>query len=202
MTAMALQDAAGRRRSPPTLPGYHAGCPPRNKGLRYSADPPSVEEIIAVMRQAGTTTQGLRARALIVVLWRAGLRIGEALALGERDLDERRGSVLHLDELRLRSNELGTVASDEALRVNNQTLSRVPGDPVASNRLGIALLALGRHAEAEEVLVSAVKAHPDNRIAARRLVEARAKLSRTQAPPRSVRRASARHVAQQVHVVT
>src|SRR4051795_3307203 len=46
------------------------------------------------MRQAGTTTQGLRMRALIVVMWRAGLRIGEALALSESDLDERRGSLL------------------------------------------------------------------------------------------------------------
>jgi site-specific recombinase XerD len=35
-----------------------------------------------------------RACALIVVLWRAGLRIHEALALGEADLDARRGSLL------------------------------------------------------------------------------------------------------------
>ena len=34
-----LLDAAGRRRSPATLPGYHAGRPPRNKGRRYPADP-------------------------------------------------------------------------------------------------------------------------------------------------------------------
>src|SRR3954447_9720448 len=94
MTAIVLLDAAGRRRSPATLPGYHAGRPPRNKGLRYPADPPSVEEIVAVMREAGTSAQGLRARALVVILWRAGLRIGEALALTEGDLDERRGSVL------------------------------------------------------------------------------------------------------------
>ena len=33
-------------------------------------------------------------RALIVVLWRAGLRIGEALALTETDLDPQRGSIL------------------------------------------------------------------------------------------------------------
>ena len=31
---------------------------------------------------------------LIVILWRAGLRIHEALALSEADLDRRRGSVL------------------------------------------------------------------------------------------------------------
>jgi hypothetical protein len=31
-------DAAGRRRSPATLPQFHAGRPPRNKGMRYPAD--------------------------------------------------------------------------------------------------------------------------------------------------------------------
>jgi hypothetical protein len=31
-----LLDAAGRRRSPATLPEFHAGRPPRNKGMRYS----------------------------------------------------------------------------------------------------------------------------------------------------------------------
>jgi hypothetical protein len=47
-------DCAGRRRSPATVPGYHRGRPPRNKGLRYPADPPSVEEIISVMRAPAT----------------------------------------------------------------------------------------------------------------------------------------------------
>jgi integrase len=89
-----LLDAAGHRRQPVTLPGYHAGRPPRNKGRRYPADPPTVEEIIAVMRTAGAGHDGVRLRALIVVLWRAGLRIGEALALAETDLDARRGAVL------------------------------------------------------------------------------------------------------------
>jgi site-specific recombinase XerD len=79
---------------PATLPGFHAGRPPRNKGRRYPADPPTVEEIVAVMRQAGTAPHGLRMRGLIVVLWRAGLRIHEALALTEADLDARRGAVL------------------------------------------------------------------------------------------------------------
>ena len=81
-----LLDAAGRRRQPVTLPGYHAGRPPRNKGRRYPADPPTIEEIIAVMRTAGAGPDGMRLRGLIVVLWRAGLRIGEALALAETDL--------------------------------------------------------------------------------------------------------------------
>jgi site-specific recombinase XerD len=94
MTVPAVLDSAGRRRSPATLPGYHAGRPPRNKGQRYPADPPTVEEIVAVMRLTGEHPHGWRLRALIVVLWRAGLRIHEALALAERDLDPRRGSLL------------------------------------------------------------------------------------------------------------
>jgi integrase len=89
-----LLDRAGRRRSPATLPGFHAGHAPGNKGLRYPADPPKVEEIIAVMRAAGEAAHGRRLRGLIVIMWRAGLRIQEALALTEGDLDQRRGSVL------------------------------------------------------------------------------------------------------------
>ncbi len=47
-----------------------------------------------MMRQAGEADHGPRLRALIVVLWRAGLRIGEAMALTEPDLDPARGSLL------------------------------------------------------------------------------------------------------------
>ena len=53
-----------------------------------------VDEIVAVMRQAGGDRHGHRLNALIVVLWRAGLRINEALSLTETDLDQRRGSIL------------------------------------------------------------------------------------------------------------
>jgi site-specific recombinase XerD len=89
-----LLDRAGRPRSPATMPGFHAGRPPRNKGLRYPADPPKIEEIIAVMRAAGDSAHGRRLRGLIVILWRAGLRIQEALALAEANLDHRRGALL------------------------------------------------------------------------------------------------------------
>ncbi len=85
---------AGRRRSPATLSAFHAGRPPRNKGMRYPADPPTIEEIVSVMRHAGDGVHGLRLRGLIVVLWRAGLRICEALALAEDDRDPRRGTLL------------------------------------------------------------------------------------------------------------
>ena len=89
MSGSTLLDAAGRRRSPPTIPGYLSGRAPRNKGMRFPADPPRPEEIIRVMRQAGGDRHGLRVRALIAVLWRGGLRISEALIqrrLGHTDL--------------------------------------------------------------------------------------------------------------------
>lgn len=66
MLSCALLDCAGRRGSPATLSGFHRGRPPRNKGLRYPPDPPTVEEIIAVMRIAGNDADCLRLRALIV----------------------------------------------------------------------------------------------------------------------------------------
>lgn len=47
-----------------------------------------------MMRAAGDDPDGLRLRGLIVVLWRAGLRISEALALVETDLDQTRGAIL------------------------------------------------------------------------------------------------------------
>jgi site-specific recombinase XerD len=62
--------------------------------MRYPADPPNVEEIVAVMRAAGEKVGGLRLRALLIVMWRAGLRISEALALAETDLDSRAGSIV------------------------------------------------------------------------------------------------------------
>jgi site-specific recombinase XerD len=89
-----MLDATGRRRSPATLSGHHRGRRPRNKGRHCPADPPCVEEIVAVMRCAGDTAYGLRTRALIVPLWCAGLRITEALALAESDFDLARGGVL------------------------------------------------------------------------------------------------------------
>jgi len=94
MQSLSLLDRAGRRRSPATTSSFHKGLPPRNKGLRYPPDPPTVDEIVAVMRAAGDGPDGLRLRGVIVMLWRAGLRISEALALNEADLNPDRGAVL------------------------------------------------------------------------------------------------------------
>jgi site-specific recombinase XerC len=49
------------------------------------------------MRAADDSLEGVRLRGIIIVMWRAGLRIGEALALNETDLDPARGSLLVRD---------------------------------------------------------------------------------------------------------
>jgi integrase len=85
-----LLDATGHRRSP----AYHRGRQPGDKGEQYPTDPPTVEEIVAVMRTLSERADGHRLSALIVLLWRAGLRISEALTLHESDLDRSRGAVL------------------------------------------------------------------------------------------------------------
>jgi integrase len=71
----------------------YGGRPPRNKGVQYPADPATVDEIVSVMRHTRDNHHGFRLRAIIVVLWRAGLRVQEALALTEHDLDARRASL-------------------------------------------------------------------------------------------------------------
>jgi integrase len=67
--------------------------PPGNKGRTYPPDPPPVEEIVALLKGCPDSPNGRRLRALIIVLWRSGLRISEALALLENDLNPAAGSI-------------------------------------------------------------------------------------------------------------
>ena len=60
-----------------------------------------------MMRACASRPEGVRLRAVIVVLWRAGLRISEALALSESDLDRRRGAVLVRDRKGGKRREVG-----------------------------------------------------------------------------------------------
>ena len=57
--------------------------------MKYPAEPLNADEVKALIaRCSPRCPTGLRNRALIVVLWRAGLRIAEALSLEPRDLDD------------------------------------------------------------------------------------------------------------------
>jgi integrase len=139
---MELLDAAGRRRSPATLPRYHRRRPPRNKGMRYPADPPNVEEIVAVMRAAGYGLSGLRPRALVVLMWRAGLRISETLALAETDLDSRRGAVLVRSGKGGKRRESGwTTGPGNSSRRGSRHAARCPSGRSSAS-------CVGRHADA------------------------------------------------------
>jgi integrase len=130
-----VPDAAGHRRSRATMPGYHPGRAPRNKGLRYPADPPTIEEIVAAMRAAGDGPDGARPRALLVILWRAGLRISEALDLAESDLDRSRGAVLVRRGKGGRRREVGSPLISSATLMQSRWRTRVsPWSSPASAR--------------------------------------------------------------------
>ena len=94
MGSVVLLDAAGRRRSVATLPGHHCVRAPRNRACAIRPTRRRSRRSSRVMRHAGDRAHGVRLRGLIVVLWRAGLRISEALVLTESDLDEARGAIL------------------------------------------------------------------------------------------------------------
>jgi site-specific recombinase XerD len=67
----------------------------RRKGSRLDADLLTNEEIELLMRQCSRRAPtGIRNRALIAVLWRCGLRIGEARALAVKDFDPDSGTLV------------------------------------------------------------------------------------------------------------
>jgi site-specific recombinase XerD len=64
-------------------------------GSRLDADLLTVSEIELLMRQCSRRAPtGVRNRALIAVLWRCGLRIGEARGLAVKDLDPDSGTLV------------------------------------------------------------------------------------------------------------
>lgn len=91
----ALVDRCGRRRSPATMPGFRRGKKPANFGKVYIAEPLTPEEVARLFTACSTTSPtGLRNRALLAVLYRAGLRISEALTLLPGDIDHDAHTVL------------------------------------------------------------------------------------------------------------
>lgn len=65
----------------------------RTKGMRFPARPLSREEIISLVSSFGPGFCGRRNAALVMLIWRSGLRIAEALALTSEDIDIDRGCV-------------------------------------------------------------------------------------------------------------
>lgn len=80
-------------RSPVTLPEYRRGVTPPNAGKKYPAETLTRHEVHRLLAVCGRGPAGKRMRALIIVLWRSGLRISEALALYPKDIDLERGTI-------------------------------------------------------------------------------------------------------------
>ena len=77
-----------------TRPGYHLGRTPASKGKTYPVEILTPDEVRALLAQCSpTSSYGIRHRALIVMLYRTGVRCGEALALHPKDIDFQVGSV-------------------------------------------------------------------------------------------------------------
>jgi site-specific recombinase XerD len=77
-----------------TRKGHHAGRKPANAGRTYPAEVLTPEEVRALVRAcSGRAPTGVRNRALIVLLYRGGLRVSEALALYPKEIDPRAGTV-------------------------------------------------------------------------------------------------------------
>lgn len=67
---------------------------PVNKGLKLPAEPLTPDEVKMLLRCCSTrAATGIRNLALIVVLYRAGLRVSEALAILPKDLDAQAGTI-------------------------------------------------------------------------------------------------------------
>lgn len=115
-------DRRGWRRSPVTLPSYRQGVTPLNAGRKFPAEVLTGEEISLLIRACGRGPAGLRNRALIITMWRAGLRVAEALALRPKDIDTAAGTITVLHG---KGNRRRTVGIDpQAMAVLERWLER------------------------------------------------------------------------------
>jgi site-specific recombinase XerD len=80
--------------SPIITPGYHAGRTAPNKGKTYPPEVLAPDEVKALIRASSNRAPtGIRNRALITVMYRAGLRLSEALALKPKDINPDAGTI-------------------------------------------------------------------------------------------------------------
>jgi integrase len=82
----------------PTDKGFNTGREPANKGKTYPPEILTSDEVRHLIQACSNKAPtGIRNRALIVVMYRGGLRAGETLALRPKDVDTTAGTltVLH-----------------------------------------------------------------------------------------------------------
>ena len=128
-----LVNVTGRPRSPITLSEYRRGRAPANKGKRYPAEVLTPAEIGALLEALPGGSSGIRSRALVVLLWRVGLRCAEALALRVHDVDLELGSVTVLQ---------GKGAKRRVVGIDGPTLDYLHEWVAERERLGIPATAL------------------------------------------------------------
>jgi integrase/recombinase XerD len=99
-----------------------------NKGLTFPAEPLNGAEIRRLLAAVDTSTPvGVRNHALVVLMWRSGLRCAEALALRPSDIDFDAGT---LRVLRGKGRKARTVGLDDtALAVLSVWLEHRPYGP-------------------------------------------------------------------------
>lgn len=77
-----------------TQAGYHKGRTAPNKGHTFPPEILTANEVKALLAGcSGRAPTGVRNRALIAVMYRGGLRLGETLALKAKDVDPAQGTV-------------------------------------------------------------------------------------------------------------
>src|SRR5262245_12411027 len=96
--------------TPAPTAGRAARSAPANRGRRYPAEVLTSDEVRSLIRSAsGRAPTGIRNRALLATMYRAGLRVAEALALYPKDVDAAAGTVR---VLRGKGDRARTVALD------------------------------------------------------------------------------------------
>src|SRR5438445_12476242 len=119
---------------------------PANKGKRYPAEILTPDEVRALVKACSNRAPtGIRNRALLVLLYRGGLRVSEALRLYPKDLDRAAGTVTVLVGKRAKRRTIGLDAGAfavierwldkrAALGINGRAplLCTLKGQPVAS----------------------------------------------------------------------
>jgi site-specific recombinase XerD len=90
-------DRRGYYRSPVTFPEHRLGKKPPNAGRKFPVETLSRDEARDLLAACGRGYAGCRDRAAYVMMYRAGLRIAEVIALLPKDVDVRGGfvTVLH-----------------------------------------------------------------------------------------------------------
>ena len=124
--------------------------------------PPEVlspDEIAAMMDACADTPAGIRNRALITVLYRAGLRINEALELRPKDLDPRNGAIRVLFAKGGRSRTVGMdgqafdglirwleIRADHGISGRDPVFCLLDGQPLQDGYIRVLFPRLGRQA--------------------------------------------------------